>query len=130
MNSQSLAVALPKSFPRGWRELENSFMKELGAPDGHAPAFRRSDGLRVVITSQIEQDGRPWVHISVSRSDRLPSWFDLKDVKNLFLGPEKSAIQVLPAERDFVNIHPYCLHLWHCLDGGPVPDFTWGMGTI
>jgi hypothetical protein len=28
------------------------------------------------------------------------------------------------------NIHPNCLHLFCCLDGDPLPDFTGGMGTI
>lgn len=29
-----------------------------------------------------------------------------------------------------VNKHPYCLHLWSCLDGPVLPDFTRGSDGI
>lgn len=30
------------------------------------------------------------------------------------------------AEDKYINLHPTCLHLWHCLDGDVVPDFARG----
>src|ERR1051325_9631500 len=53
-----------------------------------------------------------WIHLSVSRKDRLPSWPDLVKVKNEFLGLQAEAIQVLPKQSDYINLHPNCLHLW------------------
>lgn len=91
-------------------------------PAGYA--FRRRDGLAVIASGQVEGDGRRWLHVSLSRQGRLPSWDDLKDVKAAFVGPEREAYQVLPPEKKFVNIHRFCLHLWCCWDGPALPDFT------
>lgn len=106
--------------PAGWE-------KAKSGADG--AAYRNDHGLYVII-SGIEIDHKRWIHVSVSRKSRLPSWSDLKVVKNLFIGLEKKALQVLPAHKEYVNLHPYCLHLWHCLDGDSVPDFRLGTGTI
>jgi hypothetical protein len=51
-------------------------------------------------------------------------------VKNLFLGRERLALQVLVSESRWINIHPYVLHLWACVDGDPVPDFARGGDSI
>ena len=87
-------------------------------------------GLTVLITGQVETDGSRWIHVSVSRRSRLPSWEDLKLVKCLFIGIEKKAIQILPAESEYVNFHPFCLHLWHRTDAEMCPDFTHGLDIV
>lgn len=106
--------------PAGWKKAENR-------ADG--ASYRSDHGLYVII-SGIEIDHKRWIHVSVSRKSRLPSWDDLKIVKNLFIGLDKKALQVLPAYKEYINLHPYCLHLWYCLDGDPVPDFRLGTGMI
>lgn len=85
--------------------------------------FQSKDGLRVVVSCDDELDGKFWLHVSVSRADRLPSWGDLTEVKDAFIGRDKLAVQVLPRKADYVNCHEFCLHLFHCLDGDPCPDF-------
>ena len=47
-----------------------------------------------------------------------------------FVGRERVALQVLPQESKYINLNPYCLHLWACLDGEAVPDFARGGKTI
>jgi hypothetical protein len=42
-------------------------------------------------------------------------------VKAIFIGRDKEALQVLPPESEHVNIHPNCMHLWHCRDGRQAP---------
>ena len=37
---------------------------------------------------------------------------------------------VFPERKFHVNIHPFCLHLWCCLDGDGLPEFSHGLGTI
>ena len=69
-------------------------------------------GLKVLVTSDVMDDGSRWLHVSVSRRDRIPSWNDLKETKDMFIGRNAEAIQVLPRDRDYVNLHPFCLHLW------------------
>ena len=60
----------------------------------------------------IASDGMGWEHVSVSRSDRCPTWEEMCQVKDLFWGDDDCVIQYHPPKRDYVNIHPHCLHLW------------------
>jgi hypothetical protein len=90
----------------------------------------KSLGLLVIESTNKEQDGKTWKHVSMSRKSRLPTYDDMKIVKQQFIGDDHSAIQIFPRKTEHVNIHPYCLHLWCCLDGDPFPDFTNGSGSI
>jgi hypothetical protein len=56
----------------------------------------------------------------------MPSWEDCRLVKDTFIGRDRRALQILPPASEYVNIHPYCLHLWSCLDGAGLPDFRHG----
>ena len=90
----------------------------------------RAQGLVVIGTAEVEADGKRWLHVSVSRRSRMPTYEDLALVKRLFIGPARKAIQVFPPEAEHVNVHPYALHLWCCLDADPLPDFRRQDGTI
>ncbi len=85
--------------------------------------YRYADGLGVIISGCTEGDGRRWLHVSASHKNRPPTWDKMCEVKRLFIGPDLRAIQVHPPASEYVNIHPYCLHLWACLDGDGLPDF-------
>jgi len=113
--------SLAKALPPQWELTDH-------ACDG--AAYMRQDGMCVIISAAREQDNKYWLHVSCSYKNRLPSWGELKEVKSLFIGKEKTAIQMLPPDSKYVNIHPYCLHLWHCLDGSTLPDFSRGGKSI
>lgn len=86
--------------------------------------------LVVILSGRTEQDGRRWLHLSVSHRGRLPTWKELVEVKELFLGEEKYAYQIIPPRSMYVNINPNVLHLFHCVDENPLPDFTNGSGSL
>lgn len=86
-------------------------------------ARKIADTLLVIWSGRIEKDGRRWIHASCSRPSRLPSWEDLREVKDTFIGRDRRALQILPPHTEYVNIHKHVLHLWHCLDDGGLPDF-------
>lgn len=120
--------------PSGWTWIEQP------TQDGAWYRHRCSSGylLMVGLSAAIEQDGVPWLHLSLSkrspngklRAGLLPSWEEVKYAKDSFIGRDKEAIQVLPPESSYVNIFDV-LHLWHRLDGTrAVPDFSWGTGSI
>lgn len=109
------AKHLPMVLPSGWREVTIY---------PSASVYVHTDGMSVIAEVRDERDGKLWLHVSCARGDRLPSWEDLKAVKNPFIGKNATALQVLPPEAKYVNVHPHCLHLWTCLDGEVVPDFT------
>lgn len=113
--------------PRGWELIAAEGPGPLDSAGG-AAYVNRDSRLKVIRSKATYSDGN-WVHVSLSRSNRLPTWGDLKVVKQAFLG-DVTAIQVLPKAQNFVNVHPFCLHLWHCLDGERVPDFQKIKGMI
>lgn len=68
--------------------------------------------LRIIATN-----GAGWDHVSVSRVERCPDWYELEHVKRTFFWPNETAMQLHVPEADHVNNHPHCLHLWR-------PHFT------
>ena len=60
----------------------------------------------------IASDGEGWEHVSVSLPNRCPTWDEMCKVKALFWDDEDCVVQFHPPKRDYVNLHPYCLHLW------------------
>jgi hypothetical protein len=83
----------------------------------------KNNGLAVIASVGLESDGQRWLHVSLSRKSRLPSYDDITLVKRLFVGKDRKAIMILPAENEHINIHPYCLHLWSPLEKDYLPDF-------
>ena len=64
----------------------------------------------------IASDGFGWEHVSVSRRDRCPTWDEMCLVKALFWDDDDCVIQYHPPRSEYVNNHPYCLHLWRPID--------------
>jgi len=68
----------------------------------------------------IASDGDGWEHVSVSLPNRCPTWDEMCKVKELFWDDEDCVVQFHPPKRDYVNLHPYCLHLWRPI-GATIP---------
>lgn len=78
----------------------------------------------------IASDGAGWQHVSVSRPDRCPTWAEMCEVKDLFFGPDEWVMQFHPAASDYVNTHPFCLHLWRPVGRDfPLPE-PWMVGSL
>lgn len=90
----------------------------------------RTNALRVLCSARVERDGKRWMHVSCSTPTRLPTWDELRLVKDTFIGRDRLALQLLPRQAEYVNDHPYTLHLWSCLDGDVTPDFRNEFGSI
>jgi hypothetical protein len=111
----------PKVLPWGWETLP--FLTD-------SCAWRHTEGLVVIGSVSIELDKNVWAHLSASRQRCLPSWEDMVEIKNIFLGPERKAINVIPPRKEHVNINPNVHHLFACLTSDPLPDFTHGTGSL
>lgn len=92
-----------KEPPPGWRRQSGGI-----AAFYHGVWDNDKKQMRVIISYAKYDDGRLWYHVSVSHRKRMITYDELVYVKR----------------------HPNCLHLFCCLDGDPLPDFTGGMGTI
>jgi hypothetical protein len=53
-----------------------------------------------------------WEHVSVSLPNRCPTWAEMDRIKSLFWEDDDTVLQLHPPRRVWVNLHPYCLHLW------------------
>lgn len=64
-------------------------------------------GLTILFSS-----GEGWEHVSVSRRSKTPSYEDMVWVKQQFWSDDECVMQLHVPEKDHVNCHPNCLHLW------------------
>ena len=78
---------------------------------------RGPKGSGLTIMSSGVDDEHGWEHVSVSRRNKTPTWEEMCFVKNLFWSEDEVVMQIHPAAADYVNHHPYCLHLWRPLQG-------------
>lgn len=69
----------------------------------------------------IASDGGGWEHVSVSLVNRCPTWEEMCAVKDLFWSAEDCVMQLHPPRSEYVNHHPFCLHLWRPI-GRDIPQ--------
>jgi hypothetical protein len=91
--------------------------------------------LRFIVSQAKENDGKIWLHTSISRVDgKLPTYENLMTLKKYCIGEHRTALQVFPPKNKHINIAgklgTEVLHLWCCLDGDVTPDFTRGGNSI
>lgn len=55
-------------------------------------------------------------HVSVSTQVRCPSWEEMTFVKRAFWREDECVMQLHPPKAEYVNHHPFTLHLWKPLD--------------
>lgn len=68
--------------------------------------------LRIIATDGKDELSEGWEHVSVSTHRRTPNWREMCFVKDLFWGQEETVVQFHPPKSEYVNNHPFCLHLW------------------
>jgi hypothetical protein len=113
---------------------ERLIYKRLGRSDWGLPeymggtkwGFRNKHGDGSVILSVFPDSlGIYWVHASITRKERMPSYEDLKLLHRAVFGDLSWSYQVFAPASQHVNIHEYALHLWGRADGSPaLPDFA------
>jgi hypothetical protein len=82
-----------------------------GAFDMESPA----PGWRLAL---VASDGDGWEHVSVHAYNtirtkpRVPTWAEMCFVKRLCWDGDDVVMQLHPQDSQYVNCHPYVLHLW------------------
>lgn len=77
-----------------------------------------ADGIKGWVTNRgkvyrvIASNGGGWDHVSVSMRDRCPSWDEMCMIKDMFFYENECCVEYHPAKKNYVNVHPYCLHIW------------------
>ena len=112
---------IPQILPATWKSHPNS-QKGLGM-------FENVIGLTAILSGKTEDDGRRWLHLSVSHPKRVPTYDEMCECKELFLR-DLMALQLFVPKAQHVNVHEFCLHLWASLDPLDLPDFRRGLGIV
>ena len=100
------------------RVMSGSMSSQHGDGANGAFLIDRPDGVLVVVASDgtdWSDAGMPlpaWEHVSVSLSSRCPTWEEMTFVKKIFWRPDEVVVQFHPREEQYVNLHPFCLHMW------------------
>lgn len=84
------------------------FQQKERAPDGGSGWVTIHGKTFFVIYS----NGGGWDHVSASSNNRCPTWEEMCFIKNVFFDEDECCIEYHPAKKDYVNNHPYCLHIW------------------
>lgn len=101
------AAPLPEA-PKDWKYVGTALIDTGGC----AVYQHKASTLSVLRSIDDLGDGKPVLHVSVSRKGKLPSWEDLKRVKTIFMGPDVDAYHVIPRTGDYVNMNQNTMHLW------------------
>jgi hypothetical protein len=75
------------------------------------------ESLTIVASAADLPESHGWEHVSISTRRRAPNWTEMCFVKDLFWSEDECVIQFHPPRSEYVNNHPYCLHLWRPSDG-------------
>lgn len=88
---------------------------QVGPDGGHGYIMldARKPNKRAVVQWS---NGLGWDHVSVSWPSRCPTWEEMCLVKKMFFYADECCVEYHPAEEDYVNQHPYCLHIWRPQD--------------
>lgn len=105
---------MPFGAPK-WAEVYRVHLQGYPLGDRCNGAFQFADGRSVIISN-----GGGWEHVSVSRKGKLPTYDDMCRTKDTFWGEEDCVMQLHPPKSEYVNHHPYTLHLW-CPIGQEIP---------
>lgn len=103
----------PEPWVESYRKTHPLFGESRKGDDyGYFEIPFQSNTLFVIVASGVQSG---WDHVSVSLKNRCPNWQEMCHVKNAFWSPDECVIQFHPPQKDYVNNHPYVLHLWKCL---------------
>lgn len=104
-------------------------MIESTGDDGGIARVLLYSGKKIRLAAVVFSWGGGWDHVSVSMKNQCPTWEEMCEVKQMFFRPEETTWEYHPSELEYVNNHPFCLHMWRLQQPGmPMPP-TWMIGS-
>ncbi len=78
--------------------------------------FIRVGTVDLIVIASSGDPEMPWEHVSLRardyRKERVPTWKEMCIAKDLFWEDTECVVQYHPPKADYVNNHPFVLHLW------------------
>ena len=87
------------------------------------PEYKPNQICIIAAWNEVAIDGKPLEHVSVSLARRCPTWDEMSMIKDIFWEDEECVIQFHPPKSEYINWHPYCLHMWR--KPGWEPELIW-----
>lgn len=127
-----MSFHVPESARNTWHP-----MLATTTADGNNGAFELPSVESGWYLSIIASDGLGWEHVSIHAwrdrghkngiQERCPTWREMCFVKGEFWDDEDVVIQYHPRKSQYVNCHPFTLHLWRPTNTElptPPPEFV------
>lgn len=82
---------------------------------------RTRNGLwRVTTSTEYDERYKCWFERLVmshwnKKTKKIPTWEQIVEVKREFFKPNEECIHFIPADNEYVNIKPDCMHIFHPL---------------
>jgi hypothetical protein len=89
---------------------------------GPEPRRYQHGELMALVAREPLRNSRPRWHVSVSSPSRLPTWDELVGAAHALRPGVPMAIAV-PPRSWWINVHPYCLHLWELDDNALIAQW-------
>lgn len=95
-----------------------SFALKLNHPDGNV----NREWYAQIIAAADFPETAGWQHVSVcmrgkrKEDYRLPTWHELRQVKDLFWNEDETVVSFFPKKSEYINVHEWVLHLWSRAD--------------
>jgi hypothetical protein len=93
---------------------------------GRHRAYRTASGCHVICALEpakaapvgiwLPEAERLLWHMSVSHPHRYPTWDEVADVRYELVPDEVTMALLLPPAGEYLNVHPFCFHLWQIDD--------------
>ena len=71
--------------------------------------------LKKDMAAAVSKENGLW-HISISTKNRTIDYDDLKDARYSLVPDDCHMAQIFPPKSEFVNLHPFCFHLYQITD--------------
>ena len=103
-----------------WQHIEPS--RKITGPmssnegDMFGAFYIRKGNTELIVIASCGSEEMPWEHVSLRARDykgeRCPTWDEMCFAKDLFWDEEECVVQFHPKKSEYVNMHPFVLHLW------------------
>lgn len=87
--------------------------------------YYHEQGRKQLLYVVVSVDGGYVEHVSVSTKKRTPTWEEMCFVKDICFADEELVIQFHPKKSEYVNFHPYTLHMWRPVKGKEADFLSW-----
>lgn|SRR5262245_49217009 len=70
------------------------------------------NGIHLLCMVGLPDEDVPWEHVSVSGRKRVPNWYEMCAIKDLFWREDETVMQLHVPPTLHINYHQHTLHLW------------------